>query len=260
MPVVVCNVEYWIMQNNLEASQKALQNTEQPTQQQKLIAWSAHLVTASGAIWGLLTLLAIANGEWRAAFAWMSMAIVVDSIDGYLARLVRVKTRLPNFDGALLDNMLDFLNYVFIPAYFLTQTHLLPQSVSVLGASLIVLASSYQFCQDDAKTDDHYFKGFPSYWNILAFYLFVGNLNSWVNFAIVVAFVILVFVPIKYIYPSRTGFYQTLNLAATGLWGIVIVAIMITYPNHPAWLVWLSLAFALYYTVMSLIATFHTRK
>lgn len=236
------------------------QTAEQPNQAQILMAWGAHLVTASGAIWGLLTLLAITNGEWRAAFAWMSMAIVVDSVDGYLARLVRVKTRLPNFDGALLDNMLDYLNYVFVPAYFLIQSHLLPQPVSLLGASLILLASSYQFCQNDAKTDDHYFKGFPSYWNILVFYLFVLNLNEWVNFAIVAALVILVFVPIKYIYPSRTGFYQTLNLAATGLWGIAIVAIMITYPHHPAWLTGLSLIFALYYTAMSLFATFRTRK
>ena len=233
--------------------------SEQPTQAQKLLAWSAHLVTASGAIWGLLTLFAINNGEWHAAFAWMSMAVVVDSVDGYLARLVRVKTRLPEFDGALLDNMLDFLNYVFVPAYFLMQSHLLPPPVSLLGASLILLASSYQFCQNDAKTDDNYFKGFPSYWNILVFYLFVTNLNHWVNFAIVAALVILVFVPIKYIYPSRTGFNQTLNLAATGLWGVAIVAIMVTYPDHPTWLVWTSLIFALYYTTMSLIATFRTR-
>lgn len=230
-----------------------------PTASQKLLAWSAHLFTASGAIWGLLTILAIINGEWMTAFAWMGMAIVVDSFDGYLARRVRVKAVLPEFDGALLDNMLDYLNYVFVPAFFLTQHQLLPAQVSVLGAALILLASAYQFSQGDAKTEDHYFKGFPSYWNILVFYLFILQLDSWTNFAIVAILAVLVFVPIKYIYPSRTTFFQTLNLITTALWGIAIIAIAATYPNHPQWLVWLSLLFALYYTVMSLIATYITR-
>src|SRR5688500_11328062 len=98
-----------------------------PTKREKLLAWSAHLVTASGAIWGLLTLLAITNGEWIASFAWMGAAIAVDSFDGFLARRVRVKEVLPEFDGALLDNMLDYLNYVFVPAFYLSQSDLLPE-------------------------------------------------------------------------------------------------------------------------------------
>jgi phosphatidylcholine synthase len=190
----------------------------------------------------------------------MGLAIVVDSFDGFWARRVRVKEILPEFDGALLDNMLDFLNYVFIPAFFLLPSNLLPEPVALLGATLIVLASSYQFCQSDAKTDDHYFKGFPSYWNILAFYLLVMHLDPWVNFVIVVALAILVFVPIKYIYPSRTSFLQTLNLATTGLWGVIIIIIIATYPAYPQWLVWLSLIFALYYTAASLFATFFMPK
>jgi phosphatidylcholine synthase len=232
----------------------------QPTAQQKLLAWSAHLFTASGAIWGLLTLLAITNGEWKAAFLWISVAIIIDSFDGYLARAVRVKEFIPEFDGALLDNMLDYLNYVFVPAYFLVQADLLPPSVSILGASLILLSSCYQFSQGDAKTDDHYFKGFPSYWNILAIYLLVLDLDPWTNFIVVVILAILVFVPVKYIYPSRTNFYPAVNRAATGLWAITFVAIMLTYPNTPSWLLWLSLLCALFYTGMSLYATFATSK
>jgi phosphatidylcholine synthase len=231
-----------------------------PTKRQKLLAWSAHLLTASGAIWGLLTLLAIANGEWISAFAWMGVAIVVDSLDGFLARRVRVKEVLPEFDGALLDNILDFLNYVFVPAFFLSQSTLLPDPVGVLGATLILLASSYQFCQDDAKTEDHYFKGFPSYWNIMVFYLFILNLNGWANFAVVAILALLVFVPIKYIYPSRTSFYQGLTLLLSALWGIAVIVIMFTYPTHSPWLVWYLLLYVLYYTAMSLVATFVTRK
>jgi phosphatidylcholine synthase len=244
----------------MQDSYNAEQAIWPPTNRQKLLAWSAHLFTASASLWGLLTLLAITNGEWISAFIWMGVAIVIDSFDGFLARRVRVKEILPEFDGALLDNMLDFLNYVFVPAFFLTQGNLLPQPVGLVGAMLILLASSYQFCQSDAKTEDHYFKGFPSYWNIMVFYLFILNLNGWVNFAVVVILSILVFVPIKYIYPSRTSFYQTLNLAATGMWAIANAVILFTYPNHPQWLVLVSLLFALYYTVMSLVATYLTRK
>lgn len=236
------------------------QTSGPPTNLQKALAWSAHLFTASGALIGLLTILAIVQGEWKTAFAWIGVAIIVDSFDGFLARRVRVKSVLPEFDGALLDNMLDYLNYVFVPAFFLTQHDLLPQGASMLGASLILLSSAYQFSQSDAKTEDHYFKGFPSYWNILVFYLFVLELSPWTNFMIVAILAVLVFVPIKYIYPSRTNFYPRLNMAATALWGIVIVAIFITFPNYPNWLVWLSLLFALHYTVMSLIATYLTRR
>ena len=231
-----------------------------PTAQQKLWAWSAHLFTASGAIWGLLTILAIVNGEWLAAFGWIGVVIVVDSFDGYLARRVRVKEVLPGFDGALLDNMLDYLNYVFVPAFFLTQNGWLPPQASFLGASLVLLASAYQFSQSDAKTEDNYFKGFPSYWNILVFYLFVLELNPWVNFTIVAIFAILVFVPVKYIYPSRTNFYPKLNLASAALWSITVLVLWITYPNYPDWVLWLSLLLMLFYTVMSLAATFLTRR
>ena len=141
----------------------------------------------------------------------------------------------------------------------MTQSNLLPPSVSLLSAILITLASSYQFCQSDAKTDDHYFKGFPSYWNILVFYLFFLNLDPWANFAIVIALVALVFIPIKYIYPSRTTFFPRLNLVATSLWTVAMVAILITYPNQPVWLVWAALLFALFYTAMSVAATFLAR-
>ncbi|MCC6454313.1 MAG: CDP-alcohol phosphatidyltransferase family protein [Caldilineaceae bacterium] len=244
------------MQNYYDAEQAIWP----PTKRQRLLAWSAHLFTATGSIWGLLTLLAITNGEWILAFGWMGAAILVDSFDGFLARQVRVKEVLPEFDGALLDNMLDFLNYVFVPAFFLSQSNLLPEPVGLLGAILILLASSYQFCQNDAKTEDHYFKGFPSYWNIMVYYLFILNLDGWVNFAVVAILAVLVFVPIKYIYPSRTNFHQALTLLLTALWAIANAIILFTYPAHSPWLVWFSLLFALYYTGMSLFATYFARK
>lgn len=230
-----------------------------PTPKDKMLAWSVHLFTASGVIWGLLSILAITDQRWIMAFAWMAVAISIDSLDGFLARRLRVKTVLPEFDGALLDNIVDYLNYVFVPAYFLARGNLLPPSFAVPGAVLILLASAYQFSQSDAKTEDHYFKGFPSYWNIVVFYLFVLNLDGWVNAAFVVLFSVLVFVPIKYVYPSRTTAYQRVTMTLAALWGIANLVVLVTYPNHHPWLLGYSLLFAAYYTAMSLWATFTSR-
>jgi phosphatidylcholine synthase len=232
--------------------------TWSPNRREKLLAWSAHLFTASGVLWGLLAILAIINQQWILAFAWMSVAILVDSVDGLLARRLRVKEAIPEFDGALLDNIVDYLNYTFVPAFFLIWSDFLPPQTGLLAASAILFSSAYQFCQSDAKTADHYFKGFPSYWNIMVYYMFILNLNAWINLAVVLLLALFVFVPIKYIYPSRTRLYQGLTLSLAAVWGVGNVMILLTYPDHAAWLVWLSLAFALYYTGMSLYATLRT--
>ena len=183
------------------ADSQAEESVWRPSRRQQALAWTVHAFTATGAIWGLLALLAISNDRWIEAFAWMGVAVFVDAFDGIAARRLRVKEALPEFDGALLDNILDYLNYVFVPAYFLAVAGFLPQSLRVAGAVLILLASAYQFCQSDAKTEDHYFKGFPSYWNIMVFYMFILNLPPWLNMTLVVVLSVLVFVPIKYIYP-----------------------------------------------------------
>ena len=235
---------------------RAAQHSERsPTALQQLLAWSAHLLTATGAIWGLLALLAITREQWVWSFVWMAVAILVDSSDGILARRVRVKAVLPNFDGALLDNMVDFLNYVIVPAYFLAQTELLPPGFGLTGALMICLASSYQFCQSDAKTADHYFKGFPSYWNIMVYYMVLLGLGAWTNLVIVTVLSVLVFVPVKYIYPSRTRAHQSLTLTLATGWAAANAVALWTYPNHAIWLVWVSLLFGVYYMGMSLYLT-----
>lgn len=233
--------------------------TWSPNRREKMLAWAAHLFTASGVLWGLLAVLAIINQQWILAFVWISVTILVDSVDGLLARRVRVKEAIPEFDGALLDNIVDYLTYAFVPALFLIWTDFLPPQTSILAASLILLVSAYQFCQSDAKTEDHYFKGFPSYWNIVIYYIFILNLHPWVNLTAIIILAITVFIPIKYIYPSRTRLYQGLTLSLLAIWGVVNVIILATYPNHIPWLVWLSLSFAVYYVGMSLFATFRTQ-
>ncbi|MBV7331116.1 CDP-alcohol phosphatidyltransferase family protein [Chloroflexi bacterium TSY] len=223
-----------------------------PSKRYRLFAWLTHVFTATGAVWGLMGIISIAQHQWMWAFVWMAAAAFVDAFDGMLARRARVKEVVPEFDGALLDNMVDFLNYVIVPAFFILEYGFLPERYALVGVFLLVLASTYQFCQSDAKTDDHYFKGFPSYWNVLVFYLFLLNLAAWTNFVIVVVLAILVFVPIKYVYPSRTERYQRLTLPLAIIWGIVCVIILIQYPNQNPWLIWISLLYALYYVGISL--------
>lgn len=230
-----------------------------PSMRERLLAWSVHLFTATGVIWGLLAIVAIAHQQWVSAFAWMAAAIFVDSFDGFLARRLRVKEVLPEFDGALLDNIVDFLNYVFVPGFFLSVGDILPPHIGIPGAIIMMLASAYQFCQSDAKTEDHYFTGFPSYWNIMVFYMFILSLNGWINTAILVLLSALVFVPIKYIYPSRTTIYRRVTMALAVLWGIVNLIILTTYPSHHPWLVVYSLLFAVYYIGMSLWAMYINR-
>jgi phosphatidylcholine synthase len=221
----------------------------------KALAWSAHLLTATGAVWGLFSILAISSHEWLLAFVWMAVAVLVDSFDGLWARRVRVKSVLPKFDGALLDNMIDFLNYVVVPAYFLYESGMLPTQYALPGAALILLASAYQFCQSDAKTEDHYFKGFPSYWNIMVYYMFILSWSGWVNLAVTVLLSALVFVPIKYVYPTRTAAYQRLTMTLACIWGIVNIVILARYPIYDRWLIWASLLFVVYYCWLSLYST-----
>ncbi len=227
-------------------------NLTRPSARSRAAAWAVHGFTASGVLWGLLAILSIARGEYRPAFAFMTAAVAVDSFDGMLARWAQVKETLPQFDGTLLDNVVDYLNYVFVPAVLIHEVRLLPPSWALAASVLICLASAYQFCQIDAKTSDHFFRGFPSYWNVLAFYLVLGGLDRWMNLVIVLSFVVLVFVPIKWIYPSRMERLRGLTLVATAAWGVACIAMLIQYPEPAAWLLSASLLYVAYYVGISL--------
>jgi phosphatidylcholine synthase len=219
----------------------------------KIAAYAVHTFTATGAVWGFLTLLAIFRHDWHEMIVWMIVAMFVDGFDGMLARWADVKTYAGGVDGALMDNIIDYLTYVVGPALFLVEAEVLPQGTRLLGACLILLTSAYQFSQTDAKTADHHFKGFPSYWNVMALYMLLMNLPQWVNFGFLMLFNVMVFIPIKYIYPSRNSYLRGLTLVLTYLYGAVGVWGLLRYPNSPDWLVWASLAYVVYYLVLSLI-------
>jgi phosphatidylcholine synthase len=194
----------------------------------------------------------VLDGDFRAAFLWLYLQVVVDATDGLLARALRVKERLPWFDGAKLDDMVDYLSYVFVPALLVWRAELLPEGWAPPICAAILISSAYGFNRADAKTDDHFFTGFPSYWNIVAFYLFVGGLPPAANAAILLVLAALVFVPIRYLYPSRGAGFAWLTNALGLLWGAAILLAVLQLPTVFPPLILASLAFPLYYALVSL--------
>lgn len=226
---------------------------------QRAAAWAVHVFTASGAVLGLLMLHLAYQGEVRAVLWLFLLSMFIDGVDGFLARHFRVKELVPEFDGALLDNIVDYLTYVIAPMALLWAAGYLPAGAAGgVVAAVPVLASCYQFCRADAKTEDHFFLGFPSYWNVLAFYVVVLGLSPSATTVLLLVFAVLVFVPIKYVYPSRTETLWYANMAGVSAWFVVYAAMVALLPDVPVWLTTASLAYLAYYTAVSFWLTFRT--
>lgn len=229
-----------------------------------LTAWAVHLFTATGAFLGVLSLYQMYLHEYIMAFWIMGITIFIDAVDGTFARKAHVKSILPNIDGALLDNMVDFLNYVITPSFFLlVNQDMLPKHLSMLIIAIVCTASSYQFCQSDAKTPDHFFKGFPCYWNFAVFYMFIFNATPMSNALILLILSVLIFVPIKYVYPSRIDYLtnskslkRVMHLCSA-LFGLSSVLILWTYPLIESMWLFLSVAYILLYLSLSVYRTFY---
>jgi phosphatidylcholine synthase len=219
----------------------------------RMAAWGVHLLTASSAPAGLLAVLAIWRGDAATAFGWMAYALAVDSIDGTLARAVGVKQVVPTFDGTKLDDIVDYFSYAIVPALFLVHMDIVPPASAVPLAAGIVLASAYGFSQTAAKTADHYFTGFPSYWNILVFYLYALGWPRALNAAIVVLLTIGVFVPLRYIYPSRMHVLRGFTVGFGMVWGVTVLYMLAHLEGTPRALLIGSLLFPAYYVGLSIV-------
>jgi phosphatidylcholine synthase len=215
--------------------------------------WLAHLYTALGAVLALAATFAVFEGRFREVFLLLGVATFVDTTDGWLARALRVKERLPGYDGARLDDIVDYLTYVFVPVLLIVRADLLPSGWAFAVGALVLLASAYGFGQAEAKvnTTDHFFTGFPSYWNIVAVYLYVWHLPATVNALLLTVLAVLVFVPIRYVYPSRTTVLRVPTLVLGAIWGVLVVVAIWRLPaTDGVWLP-LSLAFPVYYALLS---------
>jgi phosphatidylcholine synthase len=212
-------------------------------------AWCVHLYTASSAVVGVWAIHATFQNEFRLAIYLMLLTIVIDATDGMWARAVDVRGKLPWFDGRRLDDICDYFTYVIVPACFLIQTELLPHPAWV---ALPVLASGYGFSQDKAKTEDHFFLGFPSYWNVVAMYMYLMEPAPGTALAIIAGLSAAVFVPLRFIYPSRTRVLRPVSLVVMALWALVFSWVSVRPDPDPLWL-HLSLLGPAYYVGLSLL-------
>jgi phosphatidylcholine synthase len=223
---------------------------------ERAAAWALHAYTASGAVLGLLMVHLAYDGRVEAVLWLFLVAMVVDGTDGFLARRLRVKEVVPEIDGALLDNIVDYLTYAFAPMVLLWASGRLPEGAAGgVVAAVPLLASCYQFCRSDAKTEDHYFRGFPSYWNVVAFYVVVLDLGASTTVVLLLVLSVLVFVPVNYVYPSRTAYLWALNMSLATIWLGLYAGIVAGLPDPSQLLVWLSLAYVVYYAGVSIWLT-----
>jgi phosphatidylcholine synthase len=186
-------------------------------------AFAVHIFTALGAACALLALIAAVRADWPAMFVWLGIALVIDGVDGTLARRLRVAEVLPRWSGDVLDLVVDILNYVFVPAYALAASGLLPQSIATALGALVVVTGSLYFADRQMKTSDYYFRGFPALWNVAAFYLFLLKPAPWLGAFIVAALAVLTFVPFHVIHPMRIAHLRALTLAALAAWGLLAI-------------------------------------
>lgn len=222
-----------------------------------ILAWLVHFYTALGVVVAFIAVLAIENSDFRSAFFLMALAVALDATDGMLARAARVKELIPWFDGDVLDGLVDYFNYVIVPALLLFRADLLPPHDALWLIMLPLLASAYGFSQKSAKTADNFFLGFPSYWNIVVFYLYLLKTPLWFNAFLVIGLSALVFVPMKYIYPSRSPRFRLPTNILGVLWAICVLYIMYRLPDVSGALVFASLIFPAYYIALSLWLEFH---
>lgn len=207
-----------------------------PSPGRRAAGWAVHALTASGAVLGLLALLAIIQGDPRAALLWLALALAVDGLDGPIARKVGVRDVIPWVDGAALDLVVDYLTYVLVPALFLYWFELLPPGWGLAGAGFVLLSALYCFANVGMKTNDNYFVGFPALWNVVVLYLWLLQTPPLLNAAIVAVLGVLTFVPIKFVHPIRVREGRPITITATIVWTVCSLTLLALAPARPWWL------------------------
>ena len=221
----------------------------------RLGAASVHVLTASGAVLALLALRAVHHGDWQMMFVWLGAALIVDAVDGPLARRLSVKTMLPRFSGERLDLIVDYLTYVAVPAYALTEATLLPEVARLPAAAAMLLSGLFHVADLNSKTEEGYFVGFPAIWNIVLLYLFALGLAPVAALAVVAACVVLTFVPILAVHPFRVEQLRWLTCLVAAVWaGAAAVAIANPFPS-PLWVKALLILTAIYLASVGIART-----
>ncbi len=226
----------------------------------KGLAWGVHIFTASGVVMGLLALVAVVNRNWRGALLWLFLAVLIDTVDGTLARMIRVKEILPDVDGRMLDYVIDFTNDVIVPTLLVYAAGLVPSSIRLICCGAMLIVSCYHYTNLKAITDDFCFRGFPAMWNFVVFYIFVLQLDPIWNIVIIAVFCSLHFIPIDFIYPTRTIRLRKLTFSLVLVLAVVNLTILIQHPLRNTALLAASLAIVGYLMAISLYQTYLSHR
>ncbi len=227
----------------------------------KVLAWSVHALTSSGVIAAFFSIICIHEHNWRMSMIWLLVAFFIDGIDGFFARLFRVKEVLPDFEGKNIDYVIDFATYAIIPAFFIYECGILGEEFRLPAVVSMLMVSAYYYGKSSMVSEDMYFIGFPVLWNLVVFYLFfVYSWSPLVNFISIIILSILHIIPLKYIYPSRTPRFRILNVTAALIEVSVIGLIVYLYPEKNNWLSMLATACAFYFFSITIISSFFTKE
>ncbi len=188
---------------------------------ERIRAFTVHIFTATGAALAFLAMILATGGHWAAMFLCLGLALVVDGADGPMARAFDVRKALPRWSGETLDLVVDFTTYVFVPAYAIAASGLLPQLFAIPAGVVVVISGALYFADGEMKTKDHYFRGFPAVWNLAAFYLYLIEPPEWIAAVSVAALAGLSFAPIKFLHPLRVQHWRTFNIALLALWAVL---------------------------------------
>jgi phosphatidylcholine synthase len=222
---------------------------------EKVAAWAVHAFTASGIVFGFLAMVSLLQGDKLATFLWLGVALFVDGIDGTLARRFRVKEVVPNFDGATLDNVIDYFTYVAVPALMIYWFDLVPPGWETITAATILAVSTYTFSNLNLKSDDFYFVGFPALWNVAVLYFHIMETTQITNLVVIAVLSVLTFVPWKYVHPMRVRALRKTNLTVTCIWSATILLLLFDLGPTAIWYA-LFIASSIYFAVICLWRTF----
>jgi phosphatidylcholine synthase len=218
-------------------------------------AFAVHVFTACGAACALLALMAAVAGEWPKMFLWLGIALIVDGVDGTFARRLRVAEVLPRWSGDVLDLVVDFTTYVFVPAYAMATGGLLPRPLALPLGLIVTVTGALYFADRRMKTPDSYFRGFPALWNVAAFYLFVLKPPAWAGAVAIAVLAAATFVPVHFVHPVRARRWRLLNLAALVLWGALALFALSQNLDPPGWVAAALSAIAIYFVIAGLLRT-----
>ena len=197
----------------------------------KIAAWAVHGFTASGAVLGFLAIISIFNNDQTSSFLWLGLALLVDGLDGTIARKVGVSDKATNIDGSMLDNLVDYLNYVIIPSLMIYWFQMVPNGWEIIIPAGIFAVSLYTFANINMKTEDYYFSGFPALWNIVVLYFYILNTNQYINLIVIIFLSILTFIPIKFVHPLRVKKLRNITIFCTIIWSATTLKLVTTFPE-----------------------------